>query len=137
MHPSKDEYFYDADSVINLLTELGAEVGKRSKWAKQDEFARIRDWFAKNTNQQPDYDWMVANKVTCVAYSGNVLSVNPPLKDYQFYRKLDAYSTFQELSVWLGGTLAWPHNMMVEVSDKSKVLKHGFDPKYGFRHRPD
>lgn len=136
MHPAKDEYFYDADSVINLLTELGVDVGKRSKWAKQDEFARIRDWFAKNTNRQPDYDWMVANKVTCVAYSGNVLSVNPPLKDYQFYRIMDPYTAYQELDMWISGTLAYPQNMMVEIEDKYRIMAHGFDMKYGFRTRP-
>lgn len=136
MHPAKDEYFYDADSVINFLNEYEVEFGKRSKWAKQDELTIIRDWFTKNTNRQPDYDWMVANKVTCVVYDGNVLLVNPPLKDYQFYRIMDPYTAYQELDMYVGGTLAWPFNMMVEVSDASKVAKHGFDPKYGFRTRP-
>lgn len=136
MHPASDEYFYDADGVIDLLTELGVSPGKRAKWNNKDEFTQIREWFAKNTNRQPDYDWMVANKVTCVVRDSSTLMVNPPLKDYQFYRMMDPYTAYQELDMWISGTLAYPQNMMIEVEDKYRIMAHGFDMKYGFRKRP-
>jgi len=58
------------------------------------------------------------------------------LANYEFFQVFEPFTAFQELDMFICGTLAYPHNFMVEVSDKSKVLKHGFDPEYGFRTRP-
>ncbi len=136
MHPSKTEFFYDADSLIAFLEEYGVGDSRKSKWSKDTDFANIRTWFNTNTARQPDYNWMVANKVTCVVADGGDILVNPPLKDYQFFRKLDPYTAFQELDMYVGGTLAYPQNMMVEIEDKYRIMAHGFDMKYGFRTRP-
>lgn len=61
---------------------------------------------------------------------------NLPLRILDFARVIDPYQTFQRISECLGGVLNRPENAMVEISDKSLLAKHGFDPRYGFRHRP-
>ena len=49
---------------------------------------------------------------------------------------LDPFTAYQEIDMWISGTLSYPQNFMVDIEDKYKVLEHGFDPKYGFRTRP-
>ena len=48
----------------------------------------------------------------------------------------DPYTVFQEIGMYISGVMGQKCNPMVTLSDKSKVLKHGFCPKYGFRKRP-
>lgn len=61
-----------------------------------------------------------------------VFTLNPCLKEYQFYRVLDVQTTFQELEMWLGG-IAVPQKPMPVISDELKIETHGFDLKHSFR----
>jgi hypothetical protein len=61
---------------------------------------------------------------------------NPRLADLGFARALDPFSCFQRISQFIGGVVPGQQMPMVEISDKSKIAKKGFDPKYGFRTRP-
>lgn len=60
---------------------------------------------------------------------------NECLKDVAFYKVMDPFTAFQELSMFIGGVLGGNSPKMVTISDAMKVYKHGFDPKYGFRTR--
>lgn len=133
--PSTIDYFYNAESLIDHLTSLGVALEGKARWAKHTDFDRIIDWFDSNSQRKVDVDWLIANKITTVVYEGD-LHINPPLRDFQFYRAVDAYTAWQELSMWLEGTLAAPQNIMIELDDKYRVMAHGFDMKYGFRTRP-
>ena len=55
------------------------------------------------------------------------------LAELGFQSALDPYTAFQELSMWVGGTLsANGPNTVTITDDKIKVAKHGFD-KHSFR----
>lgn len=55
------------------------------------------------------------------------------LKEVEFFRCLDPYRCFQEISMFVGGVLPKLGNKMVQITDdKIKVKKHGFD-KWSFR----
>jgi hypothetical protein len=60
---------------------------------------------------------------------------NPRLADFGFQRKLDAFSTFQELSMYLGGVLGRSAPPMLSVSDEIRASKKGFD-EWSFRRPP-
>jgi hypothetical protein len=66
-------------------------------------------------------------------YVGHV-SVNPKLADVQFFKQLDAWQAFQEISMFLGN-LAAPERNTVAIADKYRVAQHGFD-EYSFRKPP-
>lgn len=71
------------------------------------------------------------------AATKNVLVVkNPRLASLGFQRTLDPFACFQEISQFIGGVVPGQQLPLVEISDKSKIEKKGFDPKYGFRTRP-
>ncbi len=61
--------------------------------------------------------------------------INPSLEEIKFSTIMNVNNIFQELDTYISGILSYPQNSMIEVSDEQKVIKHGFDPKYGFRKR--
>jgi hypothetical protein len=60
------------------------------------------------------------------------VTINPVLKDLKFYQVFDAFSTFQEISRYLGNVLT-NREKMIPISDKHRIAQHGFD-KHSFRH---
>lgn len=62
------------------------------------------------------------------------LVYNACLKPYEFYRILDTYTAFQELSMWLGNK-AVPMKPIPVMSDEIKIGAHGYD-KWSFRKEP-
>ena len=129
------DWFYDADDLIAFMLARGCDAEKERTGRRDNAADGIRLYFDV---KQPDVDWLVANKVISVVYErySDTVLVNPPLKNYGFFKAVDHYTAFQELDVWISGTLAYPQNAMVELDDKYRVMAHGFDLKYGFRTRP-
>ena len=60
-------------------------------------------------------------------------TLNPNLKDLDFHKYKDSYSTFQDIQSYLSGILGIEQHLTLELSDRSKILKAGFDPKTSFR----
>lgn len=49
-------------------------------------------------------------------------------------RRMDAYTTFQEIEMFLGG-MAHPEPRITQISDSDQLQKKGFDNRWSFRHR--
>jgi hypothetical protein len=62
-------------------------------------------------------------------------TVNPNLAAFKFFKYKDAFTTFQEIQSYLSGVLGSPEPETIEVSDRSKIVKAGFDLKTSFRNR--
>jgi hypothetical protein len=62
--------------------------------------------------------------------------INPPLKEYEFYKVFNSVQAFQEISMFLGGVLGNKEKEIVNVEDKYKITQHGFD-KWSFRKEPE
>ena len=130
-------YFYSVKAVESYMIKEGIKNKIINPWWRRRSVnitKSVDEYFSDV--KQPDINWMIVNKVICVVQDGSVITVNPPLRDVQFYKVLGAYTAFQELDMWISGTLAYPQNEMLEISDVYKILSHGFDEKYGFRTRP-
>lgn len=61
--------------------------------------------------------------------------LNPSLKKIQFMKCLDAYSTFQQLSMFIGGVMGGVTPKMITIDDNIRLEMHGFDRKESFRKR--
>jgi hypothetical protein len=60
--------------------------------------------------------------------------LNPCLKNIQFFKEKDPFSTFQEIQGFISGVLGQKNeDSMIEISNNSKILKAGFDLKTSFR----
>jgi hypothetical protein len=62
-----------------------------------------------------------------------LFTLNPNLKELQFPKYKDAYSAFQEIQGYISGILGAADRPTIELSDRSKILKAGFDLKTSFR----
>lgn len=80
-------------------------------------------------------NFLIEHKITIAVITKEEIFINCQLNNYQFYKVLDTYSAFQELNMWLTGTLSYPQNIMVEVSNETKIEKAGFDKHISFRKR--
>ena len=58
----------------------------------------------------------------------------PELKKYEFYKAVDSYSAFQELSMYISGVLGTGNPAMIHIDDKYRIAGHGFD-RFSFKHR--
>lgn len=67
-----------------------------------------------------------------VAHRETFVETNIKLKDLNFYRIKDSATAFQDIFQFVSGVLAGSENPMVQISDKDKIAKRGFD-KWSFR----
>lgn len=61
--------------------------------------------------------------------------INPLLKEYEFYKIFDPFTTFQEIQMFVSGVLGTGEKEIIEVDDKYKIAQHGFN-KWSFRKEP-
>lgn len=62
-------------------------------------------------------------------------TVDPILRELQFYKVFDSYSAYQEIAMFLSGVLGWPENATVDISDTDMRDAKGFDD-WSFKTRP-
>lgn len=63
-----------------------------------------------------------------------VLTLNPNLTEFGFFKKFDPFTAFQELSMYIGGVLTNPETNMVEIDEEYRMLQRGLD-KTSFRQQ--
>lgn len=64
----------------------------------------------------------------------------PRLTEYGFHNNIDAEQLYQNLEYWFGNLRHTPSPDLappVTLSDKDRIVQHGFDLKQSFRHRKD
>ncbi|MBC8738519.1 hypothetical protein F6X40_17235 [Paraburkholderia sp. UCT31] len=67
--------------------------------------------------------------------SAQAVTLNAQLKSFEFFRVLDPFQAFQELSMFFGNILAPESRPMVSIEDKYRIAQAGFD-KRSFRKAP-
>lgn len=81
------------------------------------------------------YDNSESNYRHRVSRTSSMLIINPVLKNYEFYKVVDSFTAFQEISMFIGGVLGIGEKEIIQVEDKYKIPQHGFD-KWSFRKEP-
>mgnify|MGYP006297348471 CR=1 FL=1 len=66
----------------------------------------------------------------------DVFYINPVLKDWEFYKVVDAFTAFTQLQMFIGGVLGTGEKKITEISNENKIEQHGFDRKWSFRREP-
>jgi len=60
------------------------------------------------------------------------IDTNAMLKPYEFFKVIDPFTAFQEISMYLGNQLV-KHDQPDEIADEYRIAMHGYD-KHSFRH---
>ncbi len=130
----KTEFTYDIDHASKYMeTKIGKNTFLQDH-LKNIVDANVLDVFREYNTPAfvYDCDWSEDN------FGGNYrhsFVINPKLKDLQFYKVFDAFTAFQEISMFLGGVLGVGEKEIIEIEDKYKIGQHGFD-KWSFRKEP-
>lgn len=80
------------------------------------------------------WNWFKTGEPT---HANSKVWMNPSaLKNWEFYKVKDSFTMFMEVDQWVSGVL--PQNAeTIVLSDKSKIVKAGFDIKHSFRKGPE
>lgn len=140
----KTENLYDFESLKEYAKEIGIPFKtEKRRWRWRDyDFTHLADYerLFNSIEKAADLEKMFMKYQTpCFVYKmvNNQeyhLVVNPMLKEYGFMKVKDPFSAHQELYQFVSGYLNQPVNPMVQISDKDKIHKHGFD-KWSFRQK--
>lgn len=98
----------------------------------------IREWFDRTEGKRvvEELDSFLSINAPVYVYDGEAnIFINPPLTRYHFAAAVDPFTAFQELSMFIGGVMTTTGPQMVEISDKDRLIGHGFDAKQSFRTR--
>lgn len=134
------EVFHDYDSFKSFMRENGFgsayDFDKNRFWPGRYfrfndlDTSKLNDIFHKY--QTPLFTISHVHKWRSPGET--ILTLGPSLKDLDFHRVKDTYTTYQDIFQYVAGVLNKPETKMVKISDKDKIHKHGFD-KWSFRQK--
>lgn len=141
------EYCYDIETVEKFFKKHSVDINE-TKEKRQSYFRKryksnkrtIIDFFDENKqiddNKYFDLHFLVDSPIILLKRDEEgekpPIIINPKLNDFQFYRCVDSFSTFQEISMFISGVMGGKIPSMIEIKDEDKIVKHGFD-KFSFR----
>lgn len=119
-------------------------------WLDQEGVTLTWDWNHRSGSlsailgRQPpisrtQMDWIMSNGIVSVLAVSErwepIWSLNGDgLKDVEFFRVLDPWTAWQEISMFVGGVLPAAGREMVAIDDSMRLQKHGFDKVRSFRN---
>ena len=140
---------FDVDDVAAALTALLANGPRNSDdadlLAQLDTRPSSRRWWRPLTRRSWR-DYLAARptltdepfrllRAPAFVWTGDFLEVNPRLSAYDFPRRVDPWTAWQELAVFLGNNLVEAAAPPRPISDQLKAEAHGFD-KASFKKQP-
>lgn len=136
-HP---DFFYEKADVKNRNDSENKHNSSNCPWGSGSDMNWSDFWSFENDASLMDL--CVKHRLPVIYIGPDPLNfkhgkscviINQPLDALKFYKKFSAEQTFQEISMFLGGTdhCAEPP---LRISDSFKVIQHGFD-KSSFRKR--
>lgn len=135
LHISDSAVFYSAESA----QAWAAAKGQPAMLAFLEKRIKAGTLHAGLQAQVPNQEWLIEHNapiLVCDPHAyGAYLTRNARLDELEFYKVFNAVQTYQELDMYLSGVLAAENKPMVEISDKIRVLQHGFDCR-SFRKDP-
>jgi hypothetical protein len=133
-------YHYNIKDVLDTIIKNGVSLSEKShtfvggKFISITRERKVELFFEDNLSERfmnlsIDKRW----PVLFIEGQKHLVAIKDPvLKNMQFFKAVDTFNAYQELSMFMGGKLSKPENPMVEISDKDMVVKKGFD-KWSFR----
>jgi len=136
-------YCYSKTELDEVISKEGSKDEIDIYFAKKKSFRhwhrttadKIEKFFNETTfNEKTIIDELCRLGVPCLKWIGGSTTLNPKLKDMQFYKVKDAFTTFQDLSMFISGVMGGQAPPMVPISDQIRKEKHGFD-EWSFRKK--
>jgi len=144
-----EDIVYGIDEVKKFfINEKQPKISpyKIRRWRRWQDYSDWREAIKryedkiKNTQLKDDWHVHFQSPVIIIDYDGEKsegikVICNPQLKNWNFQKVKDPFTIFQQISMYISNIFGLPGNEIVEVSEKTKIEKHGFD-KWSFRKMP-
>lgn len=129
------EKSWNGISTLKRVIEQWLKAGEECDGWGHNRYSIYRDNFLKELFLKEHIVYFVirASKGT---YKGNKIEIYPILKDLMFFKKFDAFTTYQMIEMFLSNQLIQHDNRKVIIPDKLKAQSKGFD-KWSFRKMPE
>ena len=116
---------------------FGACVGHYANYACDDLLRAAGSPLALFYPVRQERSAVLNKKLTGVEEEVAGVTVDPVLKDLDFYRVRDPWTCYQDIFQYLSGVLGKVQERGgTKMTDGEQVRRHGFDERYGFRTRP-
>jgi len=129
---STSEFLYNVD----LVKDRYSKYYKRPEKHFTERIQKTFDKWHDKDNSEMFFKLNVPIFVIDVNPREEKLIINDELGQYQFYKLFDSYRAFQEVQMFISGVLGVGNKPIIQISDKDKILGHGYDLKTSFRN-PD
>jgi hypothetical protein len=126
-----DMYLYDYDQLqMMLLEEYNYDMEQNIFFNRRaeygiSEFFKLKGAVVKEASIQ---------EYPIVYVTSTLVEIDSILGKMEFYKVLDAWQCFQNLSMFIGN-IASKDDTPVKISDKDRIAQYGFD-KWSFRKMP-
>lgn len=125
----KSQYIYSSEDLMKIPEFKEVENHNKDRVS---EIIKLRKFLDTPIILDVDID------CPCFVISRTMRSfriiLNPVLRSYNFQRKMDVFTIYQKIDYYLMNK-ALPENKIVNISDKDRLIQHGFDNKISFRKR--
>lgn len=134
-------YVYEFETLEKIMSDYGASFCESRSLlrmiSKDSDVRGPQEFFALKGDDRL-HEHATNERIVCALignFHGPQVVINPQLSDVEFFRCLEPYQAYQEISMFLGN-LAAPERKTVVIEDKYRIEQHGFDLKQSFRKRP-
>jgi len=144
-YPNKFEYIYTLSDLDELIIKSKSDDIYYDYFKNNERYtiSRVNYDLLFNQSKKIKYNDLIEFHIeydspifvyeyTCSNFN---VTINPILKEFEFYKILDSYTMFQELSMFMSGILGNKEKNTINISDRNLKYKKGFDKK-SFRKEP-
>ena len=143
---NETKVFYKCDELEDYLTLYGMKLPEERKyfWQTDRNSDNLKTYLANQGTLELS-EYCISNRFVTLTFMEDVATdnyrreqtwyANSSLSHAQFYKVFDSFSAYQELDMFISGTLPQSTAMPIQIEDKYRIQQHGFD-KYSFRKAP-
>ena len=124
---------YCDKSQIEKFYQKDKEYRSKKRY-RSSEFEKISKWFIDFTKDETILDDYFKYESPYFLKTKKEIIINPCLSNYEFYKNMGAFETFQEISMFISGVMGGQVPKMIEISDTIRLQKKGFDSVTSFRN---
>jgi hypothetical protein len=135
-YPSVEKFYYTWATAHAGFVRAGLQLeGVTHRWFRRSIAVRWEEFMQRRRADVPLLREEKLAVVSVFREEGQyVVTSNPRLGQYDFVTVFPPYQAYQELQMWVTGVLPAPNAPMLVVSERDRVMQHGFD-KWSFRKK--
>lgn len=143
--------FYDLDKYLAYCEQHKFNVAESLYFWQEDNLKKRLDamkrFFGKQGSEEAT-SWLIEHKIVTMSIvhpyqersttrkEDAAFTINDTLKQFEFAKVFDPYAAYQEVDMFVSGTLPQSTVMPIDISDADRAKQHGFD-KWSFRKMPE